>query len=187
MTFQQYLDNFEDILNSSTPPAPYNDEHFFNYAKLNWSRMHRWLKKRSILPEVKEAFERELPKQKWILISEPWCGDAAHIVPFIHLLAELNPAIELDIELRDSEPFRIENYLTNGGKSIPILIIQDEDGNDVSVWGPRPAGAQALQMEMKAKNTPVDEAKIELQNWYNHNNGVAIQEELSQLVLEQVA
>lgn len=182
MTFQQYLDNFEDILKSTTPTAPYDDEHFFNYAKLNWSRMNRWLKRQPILPEVKAAFEAPLPKQKWILITEPWCGDAAHIVPFIHLLTSLNPNIELEIELRDAEPFRINDYLTNGSKSIPLVIVQDENGKDKHVWGPRPKLAQEFHLKMKAENLPIEEAKIALQNWYNENNGLEIQRELIHLI-----
>jgi hypothetical protein len=31
----------------------------------------------------------------------------------------------------------IENYLTNGGKSIPIVIFLDEDFNEIAHWGPR--------------------------------------------------
>ena len=44
MTFQAYLDQFEVLLKSEKQLPPYDDADFFNYAKLNWSRMNRWVK-----------------------------------------------------------------------------------------------------------------------------------------------
>ena len=181
MDFQTYLDQFEQILNAPHRQAPYDNEDYFNYTKLNWSRMNRWLKKGEILPQVKEKIQSITEKQEWIVITEPWCGDASHIVPFIHMMAELNPLIHEDYELRDSEPFRINDYLTNGGKAIPKLIIRNEKGDDLATWGPRPAECQLLYKEMHENKAPFEEVKIRLQNWYNEHHGVEIQEEISVL------
>lgn len=182
MTFQTYLEQFEQILNSPNRQAPYDNEDYFNYTKLNWSRMNRWLKKGQILPQVKEKIQSITEKQEWIVITEPWCGDASHVVPFIHMLAELNPLIHLDYELRDSEPHRIQNYLTNGGKSIPKLVIKNAAGEDLATWGPRPADCQELYKELHENNAPFEEVKIKLQNWYNEHQGVEIQEEIAALL-----
>lgn len=182
MTFQTYTELFEQILNASTPPAPYDSSDYFNYTKLNWSRMNRWLKKGVVLPQVQEKIKQISEPQNWILITEPWCGDAAHIVPFIHLMADLNPLIHLELELRDAEPNRIQQYLTNGGKAIPKLVIQNAAGEDLGVWGPRPAACQELFVEMQQKQVPFEDLKIGLQNWYNEHNGVEIQEEIIALL-----
>lgn len=183
MTFQTYLELFEQILNSPKPETPYDNADYFNYTKLNWSRMNRWLKKGEILPQIREKIESIKEPQSWILITEPWCGDAAHIVPFIKMMADLNPLIHLDLELRDSEPNRIQEYLTNGGKAIPKLIIRNSDGKDLATWGPRPAECQLMYQEMHASKAPFEEVKIRLQNWYNEHNGVEIQEEIANLLL----
>ena len=182
MNFQAYIEQFEQILNGPNRQAPYDNEDYFNYTKLNWSRMNRWLKKGEILPQVKEKIQSITEKQEWIVITEPWCGDASHIVPFIHMMAELNPLIHVDYELRDSEPFRINDYLTNGGKAIPKLIIKNEREEDLANWGPRPAECQKLYKEMHNNNVPFDEVKIRLQNWYNDHQGVEIQEEITSLL-----
>lgn len=182
MTFQTYLEQFEHILNSPNRQAPYDNEDYFNYTKLNWSRMNRWLKKGEILPQVKEKIQSITEKQEWIVITEPWCGDASHVVPFIHMLAELNPLIHVDYELRDSEPHRIQHYLTNGGKSIPKLIIRNEKREDLATWGPRPAECQLLYQELMERKAPFEEVKIGLQNWYNEHQGVEIQEEIAVLL-----
>jgi hypothetical protein len=109
MTFQAYLDQFEEILKSDAPNAPYNDADFFNYAKLNWSRMNRWLKHGVIQSDLLAAIKHIQQPQHWIVITEPWCGDAAHIVPFLSRIAELNPMITIDFQLRDSARFFIQN------------------------------------------------------------------------------
>ncbi|MNE20014.1 hypothetical protein D3C87_19700 [compost metagenome] len=182
MTFQTYLELFEQILNSPKPETPYDNPDYFNYTKLNWSRMNRWLKKGEILPQIQEKIKNIQEPQSWILITEPWCGDAAHIVPFIKMMADLNPLIQLDLELRDAEPHRIQNYLTNGGKSIPKLIIRNSNGEDLASWGPRPVECQTLYQEMHTSKAPFEEVKIRLQNWYNEHNGVEIQEEIAGLI-----
>ncbi|WP_300352973.1 thioredoxin family protein [Fluviicola sp.] len=193
MTFQTYLEQFEQILNSPNPPAPYDNPDYFNYTKLNWSRMNRWMKKGEILPHVKEKIEAIKKAQEWIVITEPWCGDAAHIVPFIQMMADLNPLIRIDFELRDSEPNRIQDYLTNGGKAIPKLIIRNTNGDrmspiasataqDLATWGPRPAECQELYTKMHASQASFEEVKIQLQNWYNEHQGVEIQEEIAALL-----
>ncbi|MCO5260460.1 MAG: thioredoxin family protein [Crocinitomicaceae bacterium] len=177
MKYDEYLNLFDTILKSDSPKAPYDDAEYFNYTKLNDSRMKRWNKTASLTDEMIEALTNLKQKQHWIIIAEPWCGDASQIVPFLVKMAEQSPAITYEIQLRDSEPFLIDSYLTNGGKAIPKMVSRDENGNDLFVWGPRPKGAQDLMIASKAKEIPMEQIKIDLQNWYNTNKGVAIQDE----------
>jgi len=178
MTFTDYQATFDEILTGKNTDAPYDDTHFLEYTKLNFSRQNRWLKKGEILQKTIAEMNEISTKQTWVLIAEPWCGDAAHCVPFIFKMAELNPLITVEIQLRDSENSEIEKYLTNGGKSIPILIVRDSENNDLFVWGPRPEPAQVLFLESKAQQLSVDDQKIALQNWYNKDMGQTIQKEI---------
>ncbi|HRO76606.1 MAG TPA: thioredoxin family protein [Crocinitomicaceae bacterium] len=181
MNFKEYITYFESVLNAETPIAPYDDASYLDYAKLNWSRMNRWLKNGKLHAETIEKLQNINEKQTWVLISEPWCGDAAHLVPFIALMSEQNPNITLEIQLRDSGS-EIDNYLTNGGKSIPKLIIRNENGQDLHVWGPRPVACQAYFDELKEKEMSFEELKVELQKWYNADKGNAIQEEFGKFL-----
>lgn len=182
MKFQQYKELFEQILNSPMPEAPYNDEHYMNYTKLNWSRMNRWLKTIHLTEEQKSKISSIEEPQNWIVITEPWCGDAAHIVPFIYLIAAENSNIHLDFVLRDEGNGLIDNYLTNGSKSIPKLIIRNQEGQDLSVWGPRPEKTRLFLEELKAKELSFEDLKIELQNWYNTDKGNEILSEILGLI-----
>ena len=182
MTIQDYVDTFSSILESPAPAAPYDNPDYINYTKLNESRQKRWFKKGDLLSTTKDALSTIKEHQHWIIITEPWCGDASHNIPWIIKMAECNPLISYEIQLRDSEPFLINEYLTNGGKAIPKVIVRDKDGNDLFVWGPRPKNAQSLFLELKNKNSDSEQQKIALQNWYNENKGEDIQNEFIQLI-----
>ncbi|MBK1439715.1 thioredoxin family protein [Parapedobacter sp. ISTM3] len=182
MDFARYLIEFERILHDPAPAGPYDNPAYMEYTKLNWSRMHRWLKKGVLADETKEVLEGIAQPLRWVIITEPWCGDAAHTVPFIQLMAQHNALISVAYELRDSPPFRIEQYLTNGGKSIPKLIIRDDKGDDLAVWGPRPTDCQQLYERLRAEGADFETQKIALQNWYNKDKGHAVQQELTRLL-----
>jgi len=184
MELDKYLDQFEEILNADQPSAPYDDEEYYQYTKMNWARTNRWLKKGQVDPAVRKVIESIDKAQHWMLITEPWCGDAAQCLPFIHFLSALNPKIKLEIVLRDQPPFLIEQYLTNGTKSIPKLIIRDGNGNDLAVWGPRPKPAHELFESMKAEERDFEEIKEELQKWYNKDAGLSVQQEIADLLAQ---
>ena len=124
---------------------------------------------------------------QWILITEPWCGDAAHGHAFIDKLAQLNENISLRIQNRDSSSSEINKYLTNGARSIPKLIVRDESGNDLFAWGPRPKEPQEMVMNHKLNNSlSAEEKSKELQRWYNKDKGVSMQNELLMLFEQNV-
>jgi hypothetical protein len=181
MNYQSYLNLFEKIINSASPEPPYTDPQYLKYAKLNFSRMNRWQKTLQLNEDLVTEVKKISELQKWIIIVEPWCGDAAPILPFLIRLAEQNPRIQYDLQLRDQEPFLINSYLTNGTKSIPKLIVQDEAENDLFTYGPRPKATQQLVNELKAVGVDYDTLNTEVQNWYNKDKGVELQKELLQL------
>lgn len=181
MKWTEYNNYFKEILQDTNPKAPYDSPDFLVYTKMNQTRSKRWMKMGEIAPSIIETVGKINKTQHWILITEPWCGDAAHTVPFIHLISELNDNIQLEIQLRDSNS-EIEKYLTKGGKSIPILVIRDENGKDLAVWGPRPAACQVIFNQLKSDRAEFGEIKIALQNWYNQDAGVSLQEELNKKI-----
>jgi hypothetical protein len=94
MDFKAYQMLFNLILEGKLNQEPYNDEHYIDYTKLNLSRQNRWLKTGKLSQETISTIQSIDQKQNWLLITEPWCGDASHIVPFIFMMSELNPLIK---------------------------------------------------------------------------------------------
>ena len=180
--WQGYLSTFERLLTTENPTAPYDNPVYMEYVKLNNSRQKRWLKTRTIDPELIKIIKRINVPQTWYIITEPWCGDVAHSIPFLYLMSKYNPLINVRIVWRDTPPYMIENYLTNGGKSVPKLVVRDVNENDLFQWGPRPASCQTIYLDLKAKGAAFEEQKVTLQNWYNADKGVTLQQEMATLL-----
>jgi hypothetical protein len=150
-----------------------------HYSELNEVRMKRLEKTLKLDLEVEKALQNLKSKQTWLVISEGWCGDAAQILPIIKLMADASENIGLKIVLRDENDALMNQFLTNGAKSIPKLIILDQNSNVIYHWGPRPEGAKNLIIEYKANHGIVDEAaKIALQKWYLDDKGISTMKEI---------
>ena len=76
------------------------------------------------------------PVRHLLVLSADWCGDAANTVPVLARLADLVPAIELRILERDRYPLVMNQYLTNGTRSIPLAIALDANFVELGHWGP---------------------------------------------------
>ncbi|MBD3864183.1 MAG: hypothetical protein ACI9NI_000728 [Olleya marilimosa] len=155
-----------------------------NYTMLNNKRMKRWDKTIKIGEGVADAIKHKKFNQTWIVITESWCGDAAHVIPVINKIAELNQGINFRVVLRDDNEALMDQFLTNGSRSIAKLIILDTATKDViATYGPRPSTATLLVNDYKAKYgilTP--EFKEELQQWYNKDKGQTVIADLVSLI-----
>ncbi len=182
-TYEEYLELIADLVDKKQTTGPNQSEDYAAYTRLNLIRMQRLDKTVEIGNELTELVKEIKSPQRWYVLLEGWCGDAAQSVPVIAKLATLNDHIELHLLLRDEHPVIMDQYLTNGGRSIPKLIGLDENGEELFVWGPRPAEAQALYDEFKL-NPERGFVKFaeELQLWYSKNKTVAIQKELISVI-----
>lgn len=155
-----------------------------NYTMLNEKRMSRWDKKIEINDSDTTKIKEFNTQVIWLVITESWCGDAAHLMPVMHKVAELNPNISIRIVLRDDNDNLMNLFLTNGSKSIPKLIMIDADTFEVlDVYGPRPSIATKKTDKFKkehGKLTP--EFKEDLQRWYNKDKGQTAIKDLTELL-----
>ncbi|MBN8572191.1 MAG: thioredoxin family protein, partial [Ignavibacteria bacterium] len=157
----------EELVGQKRTTGLSQNESLVEYTKLNYFRMTRVDKTMVVKFDVKDLIESIDEKKYWILITEAWCGDAAQIVPIIGRLAELNKNIELMIILRDENTELMDKYLTNGARSIPMLISLNKNFEEEWHWGPRPRPAQAMVIENKETQAlSSDEMKKQVQLWY---------------------
>lgn len=105
------------------------------HTKMNVTRMNRLDKRASIAPELVDKI-KSLPPQTWTVITEAWCGDAAQNLPWIKKMSDINPDINLNVVLRDENLELMDQFLTNGGRSIPKLIISNAEDEVIHDWGP---------------------------------------------------
>lgn len=155
-----------------------------HYSELNEVRMNRLDKTIGLTEDVKQQLNQLQSNYIWLVLSEGWCGDAAQLLPVMNKMAEFSERIELKVVLRDENDLLMNQFLTNGGKSIPKLLILDAEMHRVLAdWGPRPEGATKLIQDYKAMNGVVDEtAKTNLQKWYLQDKGISTQNEIMTLI-----
>ena len=71
-----------------------------------------------------------------LVIAEPWCGHCMLNIPILLRLAQKTD-MPVRLLLRDENLELMDQYLTNGkSRTIPIILFIDEDGNEVTKWGP---------------------------------------------------
>lgn len=174
MDYAQYNLLFKQLVEEERSTGEQTQEKI-EYTKLNFSRTKRLDKTAKISEEAMEAFKNISEKQTWLVISEPWCGDAAQTLPFLNKIAELSENIDLKIVLRDENPELMDQFLTNGSQSIPIVIMVDKDMNVFQTFGPRSKAATKLVTDYKTEHGVIDDTFKELlQNWYNNDKGVSV-------------
>ena len=184
MSYKEYRNLVTQLVEEKATTGAEQTETLTEYTMLNNRRMKRWDKTLKV-PEVAKVRIKDIKTDAtWLVLAESWCGDAAHILPVINKVAELNKNIDFKVVLRDENEALMNRFLTHGGKSIPKLIMIDNTSGEVlSTFGPRPSSATNLVNEYKEKHgklTP--EFKEELQHWYNKDKGQTTIEDLMTLI-----
>lgn len=183
-TYNEYRTLVSKLVEEQSTTGNEKTEALINYTMLNDRRMRRWDKTIKLSDKDKETIKQYKNSVTWLVITESWCGDAAHIMPVINKVAELNDKIDYKVVLRDENDALMNAFLTNGGRAIPKLIAIDKSSNDVlGTFGPRPTVATEMVNDFKSKNgklTP--EFKEDLQRWYNKDKGQSTIEGLLNLL-----
>jgi len=186
LTYTEYMKRFKDeIENSNLEKMDEKEKELFDYKKLNFQRSSRIDKQFVPSEDLKEIVSSIEEPQIWMVITENWCGDSAQNLPYIAKIASLNSKINFRILLRDSHPDIMEQYLTNGSKSIPKLVVFDEEGNELFKWGPRPKAAQDLFLSLKNSGVQKPEIYEKIHGWYGKNKGKEIEKELIELIKKE--
>ena len=183
ISYKEYYDLTKKEVESIDPAnLADSDKNRHEDRKLNLHRMTRIEKHFVVSEELKELIKKINRPQTWMIISETWCGDSAQNIPIIAKTIESNPNITLKLILRDSNPDIMDLYLTNGTRSIPIMVAFDHNGEELFRWGPRPHEAKQLFTDLKAQGLEKPMILEKLHLWYGRNRGAALENELKNLI-----
>ncbi|MFN8777645.1 MAG: thioredoxin family protein [Flavobacteriales bacterium] len=183
-SYPQFRELLQQLLSEDKSTGPKQSEELTAYSRLNEHRMNRWDKHFELSVDLSEKLAR-IPKGfTWLVITEGWCGDSAQTLPLLYKMAQIGH-IDLRIILRDENLWLMDQYLTNGSRSIPVLLCLDSDWREVFCWGPRPASIQQSFISMRHSQDPVytyDQVKEAIHLLYARNNGQALMEDFGPLV-----
>lgn len=173
ITYQSYRDLVMQLVEQNSSTGLDITKALVNFTKLNNRRMKRWDKTLKISNEDRKRINEFHHNITFLVITESWCGDAAHVLPALNKISELSDYIDMKLVLRDENPELMDAFLTNGSRAIPkVIVIDNENGEVINVYGPRPSEATNYVNRFKhlyGKLTP--EFKEDLQHWYNDDKG----------------
>lgn len=183
-SYQEFNDHIEELYGQKKTTNEDNRQNMLDYTKMYIQRSNRWDKHGKLSKELKNKLKDISRDMVWLVINEGWCGDGAQTLPFIAKMAEESEHIELKIILRDQNLEVMDQFLTNGARSVPKLIAIDKHTKRVlGTWGPRPYEANELYWHAKNDpDIPNKRAVESLHLWYARDKGRSIQKEFIQLL-----
>jgi len=185
-TYNDYRNFVKELVKNNATTGEDKSDAMVNYTMLNDRRMKRWDKTIKISEDIQDKISEFKEKITWLVLTESWCGDAAHLMPVMNKIAELNDNIDFKVVLRDENDELMNQFLTNGSKSIPKLImINDKTGSVLNSYGPRPNEATKMVNDYKNKfGALTPEFKEDLQRWYNKDKGQSTLKDLTEMLSE---
>lgn len=141
--------NLSDKLNTGLKPQQFidgmtkNQEKFLEYYNgFTWSS-----------EEDRQFFEslRNRDDLRCLILASDWCGDVVRNVPVVFRALE-NSGIPVEVLIMEQNTDVMDQFLTMGGRAIPIVIFTDTGGHVLGQWGPRPKHVQAVMIKFKQEN-----------------------------------
>lgn len=182
ISFEEYFKKTEEVVAKNETELTKEEKEMLEYYKLGVQRMSRMLKVYEPDAAQLQKLKEKNFSGKILIISEGWCGDAGQTVPAVSLFFKGHN--EVRIAYRDENPELIDQFLTNGTRSISIVVILDENDNVITHWGPRPAYGNELLKKYKAdpENYPKEQFYNDLQVYYSKNRGKDTIDEIIELL-----
>jgi len=183
-SYEEYKALVLELMRDGKSTGPVQSEALYQYTKINNQRMKRLDKQTKLSEEAVKLAEKIDKEFTWLVLTESWCGDAAQTLPVINKFSEASEKIDLKVVLRDENDELMNHFLTDGNKSIPkLLVIENDSKKVVSSWGPRTEKATKMIQDYKKAHGKVDDKiKKDLQAWYNKDKGKHIEKEMISLL-----
>ncbi|MBH5319160.1 thioredoxin family protein [Paenibacillus sp. GSMTC-2017] len=113
-----------------------------------------WMEKFSWPSEEDQQYFESLNNRddlRCLILMAEWCGDVARNVPVIFKALE-NSGIPTEVLIIEEHMETMDQYLTMGGRAIPIVIFADTGGAVLGQWGPRSKYVQEPMIAFKTAN-----------------------------------
>ncbi len=182
MNYVEYRSLIDELYERNIVTGHEQKETYLPYTQMNIQRMNRWDKHFEPTEELIEAVKKISTKQTWLIITEGWCGDSAQNLPAVEKISSYNGLIKTKYLLRDDNDAIMQQFLTNGKKSIPKVICFDAAKNILWQWGPRPAGAFEAMEAAKQEGLDATAVKEKLHLWYARDKQQNLQQEFLDLL-----
>lgn len=186
-SYEEYKSMVSEKFAKGEVTGDIQSESMLGYTKMGIQRMKKWDKVFKISETTQNLVSELSENWTWYVITEGWCGDAAQIIPVLNRISNHSDRIELKLILRDENPEIMDQYLTNGGRAIPILVpVNNSSGAQLTHWGSRPKAIKE-KLESTRKENPEmagSELSRQLHLWYAKDKGVEVQNDINQILIK---
>jgi hypothetical protein len=183
MSFIVYKDMLHQLMSEGKTTGDNHSPEMIEYAKLNLQRMKRVEKTFKPIPEWDSLVNRPVKAKYWMVLTEGWCGDAAQTVPAMAAIASMFAGVEIRFLLRDQHTDLMDQFLTRGGRAIPMMIFLDENYQLLGKWGARPVELQSKIDAMREGGALTFPQMVEqVHYWYAADKTESTQREIAGLL-----
>jgi hypothetical protein len=179
-----YIDYYQKIQNFASEKTTSGHDLTAERIEITKLNLHR-MKRINDAQTESQIYELPFPIGAAIL-TEAWCGDSAQNIPWLeHFFNSCNPKIQSYYFFRDDNPELMNQFLTNGSRSIPKCIFYNlSNGQVLDTWGARPEEIMIWLASFRAQNPEISKHdwEIALHKYYTQNKGAAIMNDLSKII-----
>lgn len=86
-----------------------------------------------------------------LILAADWCGDVVRNIPVVFHALE-TAGIPTEVLILEENFDVMDEFLTLGGRSVPVVIFVDTGGHVLGSWGPRPKHVQQYMIAFKQEN-----------------------------------
>ncbi|HEX5002419.1 MAG TPA: thioredoxin family protein [Bacteroidia bacterium] len=185
LSYSDYRSLIKKLLSKNLTTGNTVTESYVEFTRLNEYRMDRLENKVELKEELVQKVSQLQRPEVWLVLSEAWCGDSAQTLPVFDKIARLSSGtIQLLITGRDNHPELMKRFLTDGSRSVPVLLrVNKQSGQLISRWGPRPKPAQEIMLKWKHADGAIskEDFQKELHLWYAVDQTMTLQKELIEI------
>ena len=135
----------------------------------------------AIPPGMAERINAVRRPRHLLVLVEDWCGDAVNVVPPVVRLAEQAERLDVRLLGRDANPDIMDAHLTNGSRSIPVVMVLDDQLAECGWWGPRPRDLQRWVIDVGLA-MPSAERYRHIRAWYARDRARTTLDEIVMLI-----
>ena len=125
--------NYESILAAGLSFAE-----FVGSANVNAELWRKFSERAPVDDEAAARIRESGGPWRLLVLADDRCSDAVNTLPVIDRLIDAAPNAALRIVPRGAYPEIRDRHLTNGSRSVPIVILLHPGGALLGWWGPRP-------------------------------------------------
>ncbi|QJC53370.1 thioredoxin family protein [Paenibacillus albicereus] len=83
-----------------------------------------------------------------LILMADWCGDVVRNIPVVFRALE-GSGVPVEVLVMEEHLDTMDEFLTMGGRAVPIVIVADTGGHVLGTWGPRPKHVQEAMTAFK--------------------------------------